>query len=308
VSTDLNLVPGAAGPVFMTLPADGNDYRDLAEELTLRFPSDTLQDPAVQQRGLTWLNEHDEQLAWCAQAMAAAARTAGAVVVRDFPVHSDSVLVVTLAALGTIQGNNGVSSGFIEAVTPNESIGRGTAFSKTQVFSRQRGELTLHSDQALIPRPYRYLCLACVTATPDAGGESMLMSADQIVSTLSLHGHPSDIALLEQPVFPFKSVSIDPPVTYTAPIIEREASGHYLIRYQSWSLDNGLRSGSDGLTPLHHAALGRLSALLLEPGHHATFTLRPGDMFVFDNRRMLHGRTEIAPGTDRYLKRIKIKA
>lgn len=46
--------------------------------------------------------------------------------------------------------------------------------------------------------------------------------------------------------------------------------------------------------PMLHSALKRFSTLLDDPTNRVEYTLQEGDAVLFDNRRILHGRTAFA--------------
>ena len=50
------------------------------------------------------------------------------------------------------------------------------------------------------------------------------------------------------------------------------------------------------MKPLYRA-LGLLAARIKDPANVLAFKLRPGDMMVFNNRRVLHGRQAFDPNT-----------
>ena len=41
-----------------------------------------------------------------------------------------------------------------------------------------------------------------------------------------------------------------------------------------------------------YRAYDRFTRLVRDPRHHYRFALRPGDVLLYDNHRVLHGRTE----------------
>jgi alpha-ketoglutarate-dependent taurine dioxygenase len=57
-----------------------------------------------------------------------------------------------------------------------------------------------------------------------------------------------------------------------------------------------------------HGNVDALEAVLADPALQRSCSLEPGDVLFVDNRRVLHGRTAIAPGADRHLRRLKIFA
>ncbi len=64
-------------------------------------------------------------------------------------------------------------------------------------------------------------------------------------------------------------------------------SGHALGRYD------------DDHTSKFFSAYSKFVEMLESPKYHAKKLLKPGSMFVFDNQRLVHGRSEIYPSTSR---------
>ena len=68
-------------------------------------------------------------------------------------------------------------------------------------------------------------------------------------------------------------------------------------------LNNGVRSSLLGVDPndteavrAHYGAVERFTARLASPGSRFEQRMEVGDVWVFDNRRVLHGRTRLSSG------------
>ncbi|MCA1678305.1 MAG: TauD/TfdA family dioxygenase [Actinobacteria bacterium] len=224
----------------------------------------------------------------------------GAVVVRGVPVADDALLVALTRALGepSALGNG---DGLIHDVRPKPPAEQRDLSSKTEAFP-------LHTDSTALVEPHAYVCLACVQSAAGAGGESLLAQVDVIRAALAEREGPGCLDSLEEPVFPFPLNDPRHGQGFrTAPILMPTTRGH-TIRYRGDALAIGRRAYPEALSEPHRRALSALEAVLADGDLHASYSLEPGDVLFVDNRRALHGRTAIAPGAQRHLRRLKIFA
>jgi gamma-butyrobetaine dioxygenase len=152
------------------------------------------------------------------------------------------------------------------------------------------------SDRALGPHtdnPYRdpaptLQLLHCLASSLD-GGETILVdgfaAADQLRSeSPGSYGH-----LARWPVR-WRYGDADTEMTVERPVLELDPQGTLLaVRYNERS-----RCPSPPrphTADEHLLALQRFAAVLDRPGLRVRLTLGPGDLVLFDNRRVLHGRT-----------------
>lgn len=224
----------------------------------------------------------------------------GAVVVRGVPVEDDVSLVSLTRALGepSALGNG---DGLIHDVRPRPPHEQRDLSSKAEAFP-------LHTDSTALVEPHDYVCLACVRSAAGAGGESRIAHVDSIRAALAERGGSRCVAALEAPVFPFPLNDPRHGQGFRkAPILSLGKAGH-TIRYRADALAIGLRAHPDALSERHRRALRALDTVLADPTLHASYPLEPGDVLFVDNRRALHGRTAIAAGAQRHLRRLKIFA
>ena len=79
------------------------------------------------------------------------------------------------------------------------------------------------------------------------------------------------------------------------PLIELDLAGRVnAVRYNNRSI-GPLDLDPDAIKPFY-AAYRRFGRLLHDPAFIVGFRLRPGDLFIVDNRRVLHGRRGFAGG------------
>jgi gamma-butyrobetaine dioxygenase/trimethyllysine dioxygenase len=144
----------------------------------------------------------------------------------------------------------------------------------------------LHTDQPFLDQPPRYQMLHAIRAA-DHGGDTLL--ADGAAAFRYLAGHDAEAADLLQrtPVRfhrkqrHFERVVIAPTVTLR--------DGRLRVR-ASYFTAAPFALPFDRMTAWYRA-YDRFVRILRDPAHHFRFQLRPGDVLVYDNHRMLHGRT-----------------
>ena len=220
-------------------------------------------------------------------------------VVQGAPVDDDALLLALTMGLGTPSAV-GNGSGIFHEVRPKPLEEQGD-------ISTTRDEFVLHTDSTALVEPHDVICLACVEAEPDAGGESLVVHVDSLVSDLR-ERRPESLAALADAVFPFP---LNDPVAGTGihevPVLVA-TNGGQSIRYRADALALGLAARPDALSPEHHDALAALDEAIAEPPDQASYLLRPGDVLFVDNRHALHGRTKIRAGAARHLRRLKLYA
>ena len=148
--------------------------------------------------------------------------------------------------------------------------------------------LGLHTDN-----PYRepvpgFQILHALVAAPD-GGESLF--ADGLAIAAHLRGSdPRAFDVLTRTAVPFLYRSAETELYAERPLIQLTCGGDVsAVHYNSRSIAP-LRLGA-GEADAFYAAYRRFAALLRDPRFHLKFKLHDGDLVMFDNQRILHGRT-----------------
>jgi alpha-ketoglutarate-dependent taurine dioxygenase len=148
--------------------------------------------------------------------------------------------------------------------------------------------LGLHTDN-----PYRepvpgFQVLHALAASPD-GGESLFGDGFAIAQQLRTL-HPDAFEVLTRTAVPFLYRSKDAELYAERPLIQLSCSGEVsAVHYNSRSIAP-LRLTVRDAGPFY-SAYRRFAALLRDPRFHLQCRLRDGDLVVFDNQRILHGRT-----------------
>jgi gamma-butyrobetaine dioxygenase len=148
--------------------------------------------------------------------------------------------------------------------------------------------LGLHTDN-----PYRdpvpgFQALHALLASPD-GGDSVFADGFALAEHLRTID-PDAFALLTRIPVPFHYRSKDAELYAERPLIQLSCSGEVAaVHYNSRSIAP-LRLASRDVTAFY-AAYRRFAGQLREPRFQLRMRLADGDLVVFDNQRILHGRT-----------------
>lgn len=160
-------------------------------------------------------------------------------------------------------------------------------------------ELHPHTDLSDYETPPGVQFLLCVSAAAP-GGESVLVDGFAIADHLRRE-EPGEYACLRDTPIPYRFHDDDHDLRWSAPVISEGTDGSLLeVRFH-----NALRAPLD--VPVEqvastYRALRRFHELAGDDRFRVRLRLRPGDLMVFHNRRVLHGRTAFdAGGGNRHL-------
>jgi alpha-ketoglutarate-dependent taurine dioxygenase len=157
-------------------------------------------------------------------------------------------------------------------------------------FSVTNAESTFHTDGSFWAQVPDYVGLLCLK-TARTGGLSQMVSGHAVLDELR-RLHPDVLALLQEPY------QIDrrggrqegeaPTVPF--PVIE-ENGGGLTIRYLRYWIEIGQEKAGVPLTAKQVRALDVLDELLQSPDLRVEFALEPGQIYLINNRWILHNRT-----------------
>jgi gamma-butyrobetaine dioxygenase len=219
------------------------------------------------------------------QACLAAVLRDGFVVLRDVPREPGAVLTVAQ------------SIGFVRETE------RGP-FLDIQVGALPPGQAT--TDRPLAPRtaqsfrdPLPTLELLHCLDDAVAGGESILVDGFHAAASLRAQD-PAAFAVLASSEVTFAYADARAELRATRPVIGVDPRGRIReIRLNS-SRMQPLRLPPDEVV-VFYAAYRAFTEMIGRPGQMLTFRLRPGDCLIFDNTRILNGRTGFAGGDKRHM-------
>ena len=179
------------------------------------------------------------------------------------------------------------------------SVGRVAATNYGEVFdvrSVPQPENLAYSDLGLglhTDNPYRdpvpgFQALHALVTSPD-GGESLFADGLALADHLRAAAPEHFEELARTPVpFHYRAAGVE--LRARRPIIELAADGAVTaVHYNNRSI--AAVPLDAGAAERFYAAYRRFAQLLRDPRHSLRFRLRDGDLAVFDNQRVLHGRT-----------------
>ena len=199
----------------------------------------------------------------------------GVAFVRGVPC-TDNGIVEAMASLGQISSTNYGLVFDVRSVPAPENL----AYS-------DRG-LGLHTDN-----PYRepvpgFQSLHALL-TSSEGGDSVFADGFALAEHLRTEA-PDAFAQLTQTAVPFAYRSKDADLYAERPLIQLSCNGSVAaVHYNSRSIAPLRLNATDAQR--FYAAYRRFAALLREPRFQLKFRLHDGDLVMFDNQRILHGRT-----------------
>ena len=125
------------------------------------------------------------------------------------------------------------------------------------------------------------------------GGYSTLVDSLAVCATLKAED-PAGYALLTTTPLRFEYRGSQAQLVNICPVIEQDGRGQMIgVHFSPRLCDLPLLD--EPSTRQLQAALGRLSSLFSDPSYELHFKLMPGELMMFDNNRVLHGRTAFDP-------------
>ncbi|XP_063842354.1 gamma-butyrobetaine dioxygenase-like isoform X1 [Scylla paramamosain] len=205
----------------------------------------------------------------------------GVVLVSDVPAEVDQLLLLTNHIGHMKITHYGTTFDVVDRHDPNNLAYTG-------------GSLDLHSDMPYLQNKPGIQLLHCIKQFSGEGGDSQL--ADGFAAALKLSTiNPKYYETLSQTMVDFVDVGIEGGkkfhASWRAPVIELDGEG--TIKNINW---NQMTRDSHFGVPLQAAELWYEANLVFRDIIHdenslITRKLQPGDLLVFDNLRILHGRT-----------------
>ncbi len=169
-----------------------------------------------------------------------------------------------------------------------------------EVYSRPRSNDLAYRPVALGPHtdnPYRepvpgVQLLHCLV-NETTGGWSTLVDSLAVIDALAAED-PVGVELLATVPVRFRFTDTNDEIVAERTIIERDVHGHATGVHYSPRLDF-LPLLDEDKTRHFQAARRRLGELFVDPAFQLAFPLQAGELMMFDNSRVLHGRTAYDP-------------
>lgn len=154
--------------------------------------------------------------------------------------------------------------------------------------------LPLHTDLPNQEVPPGFQFLHCI-ANEAVGGGSLFADGFALAKDL-LAKDPEAFRLLSTIAIPFRFHDREADIRTHAPVITLDRGGQVCeIRWNA-HIAATFDMPAD-VMPAYYRAYRQFMAMTRDPAYQLTFKLKAGEMIVFDNRRVLHGREAFDPST-----------
>jgi len=162
------------------------------------------------------------------------------------------------------------------------------------------GHLPLHTDLPNQETPPAFQFLHCIANNAE-GGESLYCDGFHIAAELRQH-KPKTFELLSKIPIPFRFQDDDTDIRCRRPVIALDENGS--VSLVAWNAHlAGEFDMDERIVDDYYEAYRTFMATLRDPSQVVSVKLKAGEMVVFDNRRVLHGRSQFFPNTgSRHLK------
>ncbi len=160
-------------------------------------------------------------------------------------------------------------------------------------YSRTPDALPLHTDCSNKVSPPNLVAFAMERPDPQGGGESMMLSAADLVDELPAHL----ISQLRQPDFPFTAKK-------RYPILQGEGDD-VQIRYYQQQINSALGKQC-AVSDTLQSAIDELERYLALSVRSVRFAMQAGEVVMMDNQRVLHGRSAMPANSSRLMHRFRL--
>jgi len=158
--------------------------------------------------------------------------------------------------------------------------------------------LPAHTDGNYLEDPPGLQIFHCLHADP-AGGDTLLVDGFRAAEALRAHD-PAAFALLSPTPVTFRHADARHRLEAAHRVIGLDANGR-VARFHYNNLDRAPARLPPAQVPAFYRAWAALAAEVEAPGHQVWVKLRPGSLLVLNNRRVLHGRSQVTAGSGRVL-------
>ena len=237
---------------------------------------------------------------WDAASMPAPVRARYDDVAQDRDVLADWLEAVErwgTAVLTDVPPNDGAVAAVAEMFGHVRSTNYGTWFDVRSVIDPTNLADTSLGLGAHTDNPYRdpvptLQLLHCLSSSA-TGGESFLVDGFRVADELR-RCDPASFAVLTTTAVTFRYGDATAELEARSPLIELDHAGQVrAVRFNSRSMVPPAME-PDALAAWYDAFL-RFAGLLADERFQVRFRLDPGELFIVDNRRVLHGRTAFEP-------------
>jgi len=203
----------------------------------------------------------------------------GAILVRGCPLDTEQLVACLTEKEFELRDSH---FGYIEDLKTDNTTNK-----NTDQLGYTNATVNLHTDQPFIKRPPRFQLLQCIQKA-DSGGESMLADGRQAAHYLRDLDRLAFSALSGIPVLfhrkqkNFESKMMVPVLSFEDGQFRQVRSSYFTLAPQATSFDQMAQ---------WYRAYQQFTKIVEDPVFQFRVLLHPHDFILYDNYRMLHGRT-----------------
>ena len=154
--------------------------------------------------------------------------------------------------------------------------------------------LLCHTDLPNWERPPDYQLLHCLRNDAD-GGDSILVDGFRAAETLRAR-EPTAFRLLSQSPIEFRFQDNESDIRFRAPTIALDENDEVSEIRFNFAVMDAIDAPTKRMGALCRA-LRAFAGVIRDPALECHYRLSPGELLIFDNRRVLHGRAAFDPTT-----------
>lgn len=182
---------------------------------------------------------------------------------------------------------------------------RPVAAGNQATFSESLGEAPLHTDSAFSRHPERYNALYVVRQSRCGGGQTVVVNGPRFLRDFAKASHGADcIRFLRENDYAFRvpDAFFTGQRFITAKILAEEP----MIRFRPDCIERGFDLRPDLATKEHRFYYSLFRDAVEAHASRTEFLMADGEMVVYDNTRLLHGRTDFQDPL-RHLIRVRMR-
>ena len=203
----------------------------------------------------------------------------GAILVRGCPLDTEALIACLTKEVFRLRDSH---FGYVEDLKTDNTTNK-----NTDQLGYTNAAVNLHTDQPFIEHVPRFQLLQCIQ-TADDGGESLLADAQQVAYYLrDLDGDAFDALTQMSVVFHRKQKHFESKMS--SPILSFQSDQFFQVRSSYFTFAPSVYSFNQ--MEKWYRAYQKFVRLIDHPAYQFRVLLQPQDFILYDNFRMLHGRT-----------------
>jgi len=221
-------------------------------------------------------------------------RCNGFVIIKDMPFDDDDRLLVGFSAIiGTlIEPYATKEAHMVRRQSPGEAI--------------YDQDISPHTDGAHWPEPNDLTALECFRKDEQDQGLSRIIPVDIVLDQLKNNGQSELIDYFYKSKVPFLlHKNFGHKGWMYGHVLTKDKYGTQ-VRFARTYIESAIKKFEIKVNPNLLENVEIFEKMLMEIGERTQFLLNHGDLLIFDNKRVFHGRTQTEKNSRRILKKVKI--